>query len=148
MKIIIQRSLQASVTIANTEVGAIDYGFVVLVGFGEDDTTADIAYTINKMIHLRIFEDEDGKMNRSLLDVGGQVLSISQFTLFANTKKGRRPSFTAAAAPEKANALYEAFNLALRTAGITVATGQFGADMQVSLTNDGPVTITIDSKKP
>ena len=148
MKVVVQRSLSASVAISGQTVGEISKGLVVFVGFTHEDTSADINYVVQKMINLRIFEDEEGKMNQSLIDVTGELLSISQFTLFANTKKGRRPSFTAAAAPDIALTLYKEFNEAIRAEGVVVATGEFGADMQVSLVNDGPITITIDSKNP
>ncbi|ANZ95830.1 MULTISPECIES: D-aminoacyl-tRNA deacylase [Brochothrix] len=148
MKVVVQRSLAASVAISGQTVGEISKGLVVFVGFTHEDTSADINYVVQKMINLRIFEDEEGKMNQSLIDVTGELLSISQFTLFANTKKGRRPSFTAAAAPDIALTLYKEFNEAIRAEGVVVATGEFGADMQVSLVNDGPITITIDSKNP
>ncbi|HCZ39585.1 D-aminoacyl-tRNA deacylase [Brochothrix thermosphacta] len=148
MKVVVQRSLAASVAISGQTVGEISKGLVVFVGFTHEDTSADINYVVQKMINLRIFEDKEGKMNQSLIDVTGELLSISQFTLFANTKKGRRPSFTAAAAPDIALTLYKEFNEAIRAEGVVVATGEFGADMQVSLVNDGPITITIDSKNP
>lgn len=148
MKVVVQRSLAASVAISGQTVGEISKGLVVFVGFTHEDTSADINYVVQKMINLRIFEDEEGKMNQSLIDVTGELLSISQFTLFANTKKGRRPSFTAAAAPDIALTLYKEFNEVIRAEGVVVATGEFGADMQVSLVNDGPITITIDSKNP
>lgn len=148
MKVVVQRILAASVAISGQTVGEISKGLVVFVGFTHEDTSADINYVVQKMINLRIFEDEEGKMNQSLIDVTGELLSISQFTLFANTKKGRRPSFTAAAAPDIALTLYKEFNEAIRAEGVVVATGEFGADMQVSLVNDGPITITIDSKNP
>lgn len=148
MKVVVQRSLAASVAISGQTVGEISKGLVVFVGFTHEDTSADINYVVQKMINLRIFEDGEGKMNQSLIDVTGELLSISQFTLFANTKKGRRPSFTAAAAPDIALTLYKEFNEAIRAEGVVVATGEFGADMQVSLVNDGPITITIDSKNP
>lgn len=148
MKVVLQRSLAASVAISGQTVGEISKGLVVFVGFTHEDTSADINYVVQKMINLRIFEDKEGKMNQSLIDVTGELLSISQFTLFANTKKGRRPSFTAAAAPDIALTLYKEFNEAIRAEGVVVATGEFGADMQVSLVNDGPITITIDSKNP
>lgn len=148
MKVVVQRSLAASVAISGQTVGEISKGLVVFVGFTHEDTSADINYVVQKMINLRIFEDGEGKMNQSLIDITGELLSISQFTLFANTKKGRRPSFTAAAAPDIALTLYKEFNEAIRAEGVVVATGEFGADMQVSLVNDGPITITIDSKNP
>ncbi|ABO67853.1 MULTISPECIES: D-aminoacyl-tRNA deacylase [Geobacillus] len=145
MKAVIQRAKQASVTVNGEVVGAIDAGLVVLLGVTHEDTEADAAYLAEKIAHLRIFEDENGKMNRSLLEVGGAVLSVSQFTLYGDCRKGRRPNFMAAAKPDRALPLYEAFNTFLRGKGIHVETGVFGAMMDVSLTNDGPVTLIIDS---
>ena len=147
MRVVIQRSKKASVSINQEIVGAIDYGFVLLVGIGEEDTQEDVEYLVRKISKMRIFEDGEGKMNLSLADVGGEILSISQFTLHANTKKGNRPSFIEAAKPDRAIPLYDAFNQQLREQGFKVEVGQFGADMQVSLVNDGPVTILIDSKQ-
>ncbi|MFL0552887.1 D-aminoacyl-tRNA deacylase [Enterococcus hirae] len=146
MRAVVQRVSKASVTIAQQEVGKIDQGLVILLGIHEKDTQDDVDYLVKKITQMRIFEDEQGKMNRSVEDVEGQILSVSQFTLFADTKKGNRPSFISAARPETAIPLYEAFNEGIRNRGITVATGQFGADMAVSLINDGPVTIIIDSQ--
>lgn len=146
MRAVVQRVSKASVTIAQQEVGKIDQGLVILLGIHEKDTQEDVDYLVKKIAQMRIFEDEQGKMNRSVEDVEGQILSVSQFTLFADTKKGNRPSFISAARPETAIPLYEAFNEGIRNRGITVATGQFGADMAVSLINDGPVTIIIDSQ--
>ena len=146
MKAVIQRAKNASVSVDGETIGAIDHGLVVLLGVTHEDTMDDINYLVNKIVHLRIFEDEAGKMNLSLKDTGGSILSISQFTLYADTRKGRRPSFIDAAKPEEANQMYEAFNAALRNEGIQVETGEFGAMMDVSLTNVGPVTIIIDSK--
>jgi len=119
----------------------------LLVGVEEEDQQEDIDYLVRKISNMRIFEDSQGKMNLSIEDVGGEILSISQFTLYADTKKGNRPSFTKAAKPEKAIPIYDAFNAQLKATGLTVQTGIFGADMQVSLLNDGPVTIIIDSKQ-
>lgn len=147
MKLVIQRSLKATVTVNDAVVGAIDKGFVILVGVEPEDTQKDVDYLVKKVSQLRIFEDEQGKMNLSILEVKGQVLSVSQFTLFADTKKGNRPSFIKAASPDLANKLYEAFNIGLREWGIKVETGVFGAHMEVALINDGPVTIIIDSKE-
>ena len=147
MKIVIQRVQSASVVIEDSTVGAIKQGLLLLVGVGPEDTKEDLEYAVRKIVNMRIFSDEDGKMNLSVKDIGGQILSISQFTLFADTKKGNRPSFTGAASPEAANKLYEEFNEILRTEyGLIVETGEFGADMQVSLVNDGPVTILLDTK--
>lgn len=146
MRIVIQRVSKASVSIDEEVVGQIARGFMVLVGVEEADSQEDVDYLVRKTANMRIFEDEEGKMNISLKDVGGQVLSISQFTLHANTKKGNRPSFVDAARPDHSLPLYEAYNEGLRQEGLTVETGEFGADMQISLINDGPVTIVIDSK--
>ncbi|MFP1649446.1 D-aminoacyl-tRNA deacylase [Enterococcus mundtii] len=146
MRAVIQRVSQAAVSINEREVGRIDHGLLILLGVHDTDTQTDVDYLIKKIAQMRIFEDEQGKMNLSIEDVKGALLSISQFTLFADTKKGNRPSFIAAARPETAIPLYEAFNDGLRQRGITVETGEFGADMAVSLVNDGPVTIIIDSQ--
>ena len=146
MRIVIQRAAQASVSIHEETVGQIEQGFLVLVGVEEADGQEDVDYLVRKTANMRIFEDEEVKMNISLKDTGGEVLSISQFTLHANTKKGNRPSFIDAAKPDHSLPLYEAYNEGLRKEGLTVETGEFGADMQVSLVNDGPVTIIIDSK--
>ena len=147
MRIVLQRVKQSAVSIDGACHGAIKKGFLALVGFCPTDTEAVLPKLIDKLVHLRVFEDENGKMNRSLLDIGGSVLSVSQFTLYADCRKGRRPSFTGAARPELAEPLYEAFNARLREAGVHVETGVFGADMQVSLVNDGPVTILLDSSE-
>ena len=147
MKIVLQRVKSASVSIEGTVVGEIEQGFLLLVGVGPDDTRDDASYLARKIAGMRIFSDENGKMNLSIDQVGGKILSVSQFTLFADTKKGNRPSFTGAASPEAANKLYEEFNEILRTEyGLIVETGEFAADMQVSLVNDGPVTILLDTK--
>lgn len=147
MKVVIQRSKQASVTVEGTVTGAIDKGYVLLVGITHTDTAEDIAYCAKKVAELRLWEDEEGKMNHSILETGGDILSVSQFTLYGETKKGRRPSFTGAARPEQAKPLWEAFNEALRVYGLHVETGVFGAMMDVALINDGPVTIIVDSAK-
>lgn len=145
MRILLQRVSEASVTVDGTVVGAIGPGVVLFVGIrrGDDDATA--GWMAQKVAHLRIFEDEAGKMNRSLLEVGGRALVVSQFTLYADVRKGRRPSFLDAAPPEEARRLVDAFAEALRACGIPVATGIFGAHMDVALVNDGPVTIWLDS---
>ena len=142
----IQRAKDASVKVDDVVIGQIDHGFVILLGVTHDDTDKDIDTLVNKIIHLRVFEDEDGKMNRSLIDTNGSILSISQFTLYADTKKGRRPSFVKAAKPEYANELYELFNEKLKEAGVHVETGEFGAMMDVQLTNVGPVTIILETQ--
>lgn len=146
MKVVLQRVKSAQVTIDDQIVGQIKAGFVLLVGVADDDTTADIDYLVRKISQLRVFEDADGRMNLSIQAIAGEILSISQFTLFADTKKGNRPSFTKAGQPGFASMMYDQFNDALRDAGLPVATGRFGADMAVSLVNDGPVTILFDTK--
>lgn len=147
MKAVIQRAKNASVTVNDKIVGAIDHGFVILLGVTHEDTKEDAEYLANKIIHLRVFEDEQQKMNLSLLDVGGSVLSISQFTLYGDTRKGRRPNFLNAAKPDVANDLYEYFNDYIRQQGVHVETGEFGAMMDVQLTNVGPVTFILDSQE-
>lgn len=146
MKAVIQRTNKASVSVEEKVVGEIDHGFVVLLGITHDDTEEDAAYLVNKLVHLRIFEDENEKMNLSLKQVAGKVLSISQFTLYAVTRKGRRPNFLEAAKPDHANELYQYFNQLVEGHGILVETGEFGEMMNVQLTNSGPVTIILDSK--
>ncbi|KRM01135.1 D-tyrosyl-tRNA(Tyr) deacylase [Limosilactobacillus gastricus] len=141
MKVVLQRVKQAQVTVDEEVIGKIGTGFLLLVGFGPDDNDETLDYLVHKITNLRVFEDEAGKLNLSLKDVQGSILSVSQFTLYANTKKGNRPSFTEAAQPEQATQLYDDFNHRLAATGIPVATGKFGANMQVSLINDGPVTI-------
>ena len=146
MRVILQRSKQASVTVDGQVTGAIQKGYVLLVGITHSDTEEDIKYVAKKITDLRIWEDEDGKMNRSIAEAGGDILSISQFTLYADTRKGKRTSFVEAARPEQAKPLWEAFNEQLKANGLHVETGVFGAMMDVALINDGPVTITIESK--
>jgi len=146
MRVVIQRVSEAKVTVEEEEQGAIDQGLMLLIGVEEADTQEDVAYLTRKIANLRIFEDKDGKMNLDLDQIEGEILSIPQFTLHANTKKGNRPSFVDAANPDKADELYETLNENLREEGYRVATGVFGANMDVSLVNDGPVTILIDSK--
>lgn len=146
MRTVIQRSLKSDVTVDSKIVGSIDHGLVVLVGFTQGDDDSDIEYIVNKIINLRIFDDNSGVMNKSLLDTAGSILSISQFTLYADTKKGRRPSYVAALEPIKAIELYDKFNQCLINQGIKVATGIFGADMQVNINNNGPVTIIMESR--
>lgn len=144
MKVVVQRSLKASVSVHDRIVGNIDSGLVVLVGFNNDDTEEKILVLVEKLINLRIFDDENGIMNKSLIDIGGSILSISQFTLYANTEKGRRPSYKDAMAGVLAQKLYEEFNSCLRNNEIKVETGIFGEEMLVTLTNDGPVTIIME----
>ena len=146
MRAVIQRVSEASVTIDEQVVGKIGRGFMILLGIHKEDTQEDADYLIRKIPLLRVFEDAEGKMNQSLQDVGGSVLSVSQFTLYADTKKGNRPSFVKAARPETAIPLYEYFNEGLRKAGLVVETGEFGGDMDVALINDGPVTILFDTR--
>lgn len=146
MRVILQRSKGASVAVEGEVVGAIDSGYVLLVGITHEDTIEDAKYVAKKVADLRLFEDEEGKMNRSIFEAGGDILSISQFTLYGDVKKGRRPSFIAAARPEKAEPLWQTFNEALRSHGLKVETGIFGAMMDVELINDGPVTIIVESK--
>lgn len=146
MRVVVQRSKQASVTVSGEITGSIDYGLVLLVGITHGDTKDDAEYVAEKIANLRIFEDESGKMNHSVIDVGGSILSVSQFTLYGDTRKGRRPSFVDAARPEQAEPLYDFFNQKLRERGLTVATGVFGAMMDVALVNDGPVTLIVESK--
>jgi len=147
MRAVVQRVSSAQVTIDHQVAGQIARGLVILLGIQEGDTTADMVALADKIVALRIFADADDKMNLSLLDTHSQALIISQFTLLADTRKGNRPSFIAAAKPPEAIPLYEAFCDHMRQRGITVATGRFGADMQVQLTNDGPVTIVLDTRK-
>lgn len=147
MRAVVQRVSSARVSVDGEVVGEIGRGLCVLLGVAADDTTEDVAYAAKKIVGLRIFEDDEGKMNRSLDETGGAMLVVSQFTLFGDCRKGRRPSFIAAAGPEQGNALYEAFVEAVRERGIDVATGRFRAMMDVSLVNEGPVTLLIDSRK-
>lgn len=147
MRAVVQRVSQASVDVAQQTVGAIGAGLLVLIGVGRDDTDEDARYLADKIVHLRIFPDENDKLNRSVLDTGGSILAVSQFTLWGDCRKGRRPSFVEAAAPEAARRLYEAFVQAVRDLGVPVATGVFQETMAVHLTNDGPVTLILDSRK-
>ena len=146
MRALIQRVAEASVTVGGAQVGAIGQGLLILVCAMEGDTPEQTAKMAAKISKLRIFKDEAGKMNRSLLDVGGSALVVSQFTLAADTSRGNRPGFSGAAAPDEGRALYEKFTSDLAALGIKVETGSFGADMQVSLTNSGPVTIWMDDQ--
>ncbi|MGI6574588.1 MAG: D-aminoacyl-tRNA deacylase [bacterium] len=147
MRAVVQRVTKGQVTLEGEVIGAIGKGFVVLLGIGRDDTSRDVEYLVDKIVNLRVFDDAAGKMNCSLLDVGGELLAISQFTLYGDCRKGRRPSFIAAAAPEEAVLLYNEFVKKVAAYGIAVATGRFQALMQVDIHNDGPVTLLIDSKK-
>jgi D-tyrosyl-tRNA(Tyr) deacylase len=144
MRIVLQRVSRASVTTGGRVAGAIDRGFCLLAGFSHSDTAAEVAWMAEKVSGLRLFADEAGKMNLGLAEVGGGVLVISQFTLYGDASKGRRPSFVDAARPETAIPLYEAFVAALRARGLRVETGEFGADMQVEIHNDGPVTLILE----
>jgi D-aminoacyl-tRNA deacylase len=146
VRVVLQRSREAKVEVDGEIVGAIEKGFVLLVGITHSDTLEEAKYLADKIAHLRVFEDENGKMNQSILDREGAVLSISQFTLYGDTRKGRRPNFMDAAKPEQAKVLYDQFNKLLRSHGLTVETGIFGAMMDVQLINDGPVTLILDSK--
>ncbi|MBN8191087.1 D-tyrosyl-tRNA(Tyr) deacylase [Bacillus sp. NTK074B] len=146
MRAVLQRSKEASVTVDGEVKGEIRSGAVLLVGITHEDTEEDARYIADKVVNLRIFEDEEGKMNHSLLDVGGEILSISQFTLYGDVRKGRRPNFMNAARPDHAEVIYDYFNTLLENKGMKVETGVFGAMMDVNLTNDGPVTLLIESK--
>ena len=147
MRAVVQRASRAKVTVDNRIVGCIGRGLVVLLGVTESDTAAEAEYLADKITELRVFSDDDGKMNLSLGDVGGAVLAISQFTLYGDCRRGRRPSYTEAARPEKAEQLYEHFVRRIIEKGIAAETGVFGAMMQVELVNDGPVTLMLDSSK-
>ncbi len=147
MKVIIQRVLEATIDINSEITRSIGKGFVVLVGITHDDTTKDADFLAEKCCGLRIFEDEEGKMNVSLKDAGGELMIVSNFTLYGNCRKGKRPNFTEAAGPDKAIPLYEYFIEKCKSYGVSVVTGEFGADMKIALVNDGPVTIEIESPK-
>ena len=147
MRCVVQRVTEASVTVNGETVGAVGPGLMVLIGVSTEDTDADLKYMTEKVPNLRIFDDENGVMNRSVLDAGGSILAVSQFTLYGNARGGRRPSYIHAAKPDEANALYERLVAAWRAKGIHVETGRFRTEMKVSLVNDGPVTILIDSEK-
>lgn len=147
MRAVVQRSREAQVAVDGQLVGQIEHGLVVLLGVEQGDTQTDAEWMAEKVRGLRIFDDDEGKMNRDLADTGGSILAISQFTLLGDARKGRRPSFITAADPATGNQLYEAFAESLKYAGVVVAKGVFQADMQVSLINDGPVTILLDSRK-
>lgn len=143
MRLVVQRVSNAKVEVENNTIGSIKNGFLVLLGVGNDDETANADYLLKKLVNLRVFTDEQGKMNLSLMDIQGELLIVSQFTLYADCKKGNRPSFTNAAPPEKAKQLYEYFVLQAKNLGLRVETGSFGAHMKVELLNDGPVTILL-----
>lgn len=147
MRAVIQRVSRASVTVDGAITGAIDRGLLVFLGVGKDDTQADINFIADKIVNLRIFEDADGKMNLSVSDIGGAVLLISQFTLFGDCRKGRRPDFTAAGPPDMANQLYEQTIAAIKARGIPVESGIFAAHMDIDTLNDGPVTLILDTAK-
>lgn len=146
MKVVVQRVSEAKVTVAGEGIGEIKTGLLLLVGVGHEDTESDILWMADKLAGLRIFEDDSGKMNLSVEDIKGAILSVSQFTLYGDCRKGKRPNFMAAAKPEIAQSLYERFNERLQARGLQVETGRFGAMMDVSLVNDGPVTLILDSK--
>lgn len=146
MKVVIQRVTKASVEVENKIVGEIKSGLMLLIGVEEGDTQEDVDWLVKKILDLRIFSDDDGKMNLSVKDIKGEILCVSQFTLIADYKKGNRPSFIRAAKPDKAVPLFEYFKMMIKQSGLNVASGIFGADMKVSLLNDGPVTIVMDSK--
>lgn len=146
MKVVIQRVTRASVEVENKIVGEIKSGLMLLIGVEENDTQEDVDWLVKKILDLRIFSDDEGKMNLSVKDIKGEILCVSQFTLIADYKKGNRPSFIRAAKPEKAVSLFEYFKMMIKQSGLNVASGIFGADMKVSLLNDGPVTIVMDSK--
>lgn len=147
MRALLQRVSQASVTVDEQVVGQIGRGLLVLLGVGQDDSVIQAKTLADKVVHLRIFGDDEGKMNRSLLDIGGEVLVVSQFTLYADTRRGRRPSFVNAAPPAIAEPLFEHFKTALASYGLTIASGVFGTYMHVELRNEGPVTIWMDSEQ-
>ncbi len=147
MRAVVQRVSSASVVVEDEVVGRIDHGFLVLLGVSQSDTQDDVIFLAGKIAGLRVFEDDDGKMNRSLTDVEGKMLVVSQFTLYGDCRKGRRPSFVAAAPPERADELYRSFVAEVRGQGVEVETGRFQAHMDVSLVNDGPVTLLRDSSK-
>lgn len=146
MKVVVQRSKAASVSVDGKQIGAISHGLVLLVGITHEDTEQDLKWMADKLAGLRIFEDEQGKMNIDVVEAGGEILSVSQFTLYGDCRKGRRPNFMDAARPEQAERLYLQFNELLKAKGLVVETGQFGAMMDVQLVNDGPVTLIVDSK--
>jgi len=147
VRAVVQRVIRGAVRVGGETVGEIDQGLVVLLGVGRDDTPEDAAYLAEKIVHLRVFADDEGKLNRSVLEVGGKVLLVSQFTLYGDCRRGRRPGFSAAAAPERAQFLYGEVARRLAALGVEVAEGQFREHMQVEIVNDGPVTLLLDSHK-
>lgn len=147
MRAVVQRSLASAVAVEGREIGRIEHGLVVLLGISRGDTVKEAQYIMDKIVNIRIFHDEEGKMNRSLLEAGGEILLVSQFTLYGDARKGRRPSFIEAELPDKALLLFNYCLEYVKSQGIEVATGEFGADMQVTIRNDGPVTILLDSEK-
>lgn len=147
MRAVVQRVLEASVTVDGQVVGRVDHGLCALVGVAQDDDGRDVEILVSKVSQLRVFQDAEGKMNHGLSDIGGALLAVSQFTLLGDVRRGNRPSFTLAMDPERAQLLFEGFCAGVRARGIEVATGRFRASMRVSLVNDGPVTILIDTKK-
>jgi D-tyrosyl-tRNA(Tyr) deacylase len=146
MRAVVQRVKESSVTVDRQTIGRIGNGLLVLLGVAEEDTPSDAGYLANKIVNLRIFEDDGAKMNRSLLSIGGEMLVVSQFTLLGDCRKGRRPSFTAAAGPQKASELYDNFVQQVRRLGISVESGRFQSAMEVALINDGPVTLVLESR--
>ena len=146
MRAVVQRVKESSVTVDRQTVGRIGKGLLVLLGVAKGDTPSDADYLANKIVNLRIFEDDSAKMNRSLLSIGGEMLVVSQFTLLGDCRKGRRPSFIAAAGPQKASALYDNFVQQVRRHGVSVETGRFQSTMEVALINDGPVTLVLESR--
>ena len=144
MRVVVQRCDESQVTVNNKVVGKIGKGMMILVGFTDTDTSKEIDYMVNKIINLRIFDDENGVMNKSLLDTNGSILSISQFTLYGDASKGNRPSYIKALSGDKATILYDEFNKKLKAKNVHVETGIFGAEMKVSLINDGPITIILE----
>ena len=147
MRAVVQRVASASVTVGEEVTGAVGPGMMVLIGVSSEDGPADLKYIAEKVMHLRIYDDENGVMNRSILDAGGAILAVSQFTLYGDARGGRRPSYIRAAKPEEANRMYEELVERWREKGVTVETGRFRTEMKVSLVNDGPVTILLDSEK-